>query len=89
MKCYPIKNPIYLYYSVSNSNIEPFSQYNNLGRTFDSKLNSSSHIKIIKNKFFWNLVFIKRTCGSFLDIITLKILYCSLVRFNPEYWPYN
>jgi hypothetical protein len=34
-----------------------------------------------------NLGFIKRTCSSFMDPIPLRILYCSLVRFQLEYCP--
>lgn len=37
---------------------------------------------MIRNKAFHNLEFIKRTCGSFLDSIPLKILNYSLVRSN-------
>lgn len=37
---------------------------------------------MIKNKAFRNLEFIKRTRGSFLDSIPLKILNCCLVRSN-------
>jgi len=42
---------------------------------------------MIKNKAMRNLGFIKRTCGSFIDPIPLKILYCSLVRSHLEYRP--
>jgi len=42
---------------------------------------------MIKNKAMRNLCFIKRTCGSFIDPIPLKILYCSLIRSHLEYCP--
>lgn len=38
--------------------------------------------KLLKDKVMLNLGSIKRNRSSFLDPISLKILYCSLVRFN-------
>lgn len=40
---------------------------------------------MIKNKAMLNIGFIYRTCGTFLDLILLKILYSSFVHFNSEY----
>jgi hypothetical protein len=87
MHFYLIKNPINYNYSISASNIELVSQFKDLGIIFDSKLNFSPHTEMIKNKAMRNLGFIKRTCGSFIDPIPLKILYCSLVHSHLEYCP--
>jgi hypothetical protein len=38
-----IKNPINFPYCIFNSNIELVSQFNDLGKILDSKLNFSSH----------------------------------------------
>lgn len=87
MRFYPIKNPKCYHCTISDSNIELVSQFKDLGVIFDSKLNFSPYTEMVKNKAMRNLGFIKRTCGSFMDPIPLKILYCSLVRSQLEYSP--
>lgn len=64
--------------------MEFVSDFKCLEIMFDTKLNFFLYTEMIKNKVKRNLGFIKRTCGSFLNLI-LKILYCSLVRSNFEY----
>jgi len=81
------KNIVNYNYSISNSYIELLTNFKDLGITFDSKLNFSAHTEMIKNKAMRNLGFIKRTCGSFRDPLSLKVLFCALVRSNLEYCP--
>jgi len=81
------KNVIDYNYSISNSYIELLTNFKNLGIIFDSKLNFSAHTEMIKNKAMRNLEFIKRTCGSFRDSLSLNVLFCALVRLNLEYCP--
>jgi len=82
-----IINPINFQYSIFNSKIELVPQFIYLSLIFDSKINFASLTEMIKNIAFCNLGFIKYINGSFLDLIPLKILYCSLVRSNLEYCP--
>ena len=82
-----IKNVINYNYSISNSNIEQLANFKDLGVIFDSKLHFSAHNEMIKNKAMRNHGFIKQTCGSFKDPLSLKILFCALVRSNLDYCP--
>jgi hypothetical protein len=79
-----IKKPIIFNYS--NSNLELVSNFKDLGIIFDSKLNFTYYTKFIKNKAMRIHSFIKRSCKDFCDSIALKILYCSLVRSNLDYY---
>ncbi|KAF0762619.1 RNA-directed DNA polymerase from mobile element jockey [Aphis craccivora] len=80
-------NPIIFNYSISNYNLELVSNFKDLEIIFDSKLNFSYHTEFIKNKAMRILDFIKRSCEDFRDPFALKILYCSLIRSNLEYYP--
>jgi len=82
-----IRNPIIFNYSISNYNLELVSNFKDLEIIFDSKLNFSYHTEFIKNKAMRILDFIKRSCEDFRDPFALKILYCSLIRSNLEYYP--
>jgi len=83
----PNKNPINFQYYISNSKIELVSDFKYLGIIFDTKLNFSLHSEMIKNKAMRNLGFIKRTCGSLSNPIPRKLLNCSIVHSNLEYFP--
>jgi hypothetical protein len=82
-----IKNSIILNDSISNSNLELISNFNNLGIVSDSKLNFSYHTDLIKNKAIRILDVFKRSCKDFCDHFALKILYFSLVCSNLEHCP--
>jgi len=81
------KNVINYNYHISGTDIELLTNFKNLCVIFDSKLHFSAHIEMIKNKAMCNLGFIKRTCGSFRDPLSLNVLFCALVRSNLEYCP--
>jgi hypothetical protein len=83
-----IKNPIIFNYSISNSNLELVSNFEDLGIIFDSKLIFSYRTEFIKNKAMCILGFIKRSCKNVCKPFGLKILYCSLVHSNLDYCPF-
>ena len=84
-KCihYGKNNPSHTY-KMSNHDLEVVQEEKDLGVTFDSKLNFSSHIRNIVNKANSRVGLIKRTFQS-LDKVKFTILYKSLVRPILEY----
>jgi len=51
-----------------------------LGILFDPKLKFDYHIYMIINKSHRLLGFISRNCRDFTDKLTIKLIYCSLIR---------
>lgn len=82
-----IKNCINHTYSICGSTIELLANFKDIGVIFYSKLNFSGHAEMIKNKWMPNLGFIKWTCGSFRDPLSLKILFYAFVCSNLECCP--
>lgn len=78
------KHVINYNYSISNSYIELLKIFKDLGVILDSKLNFSAYTEKMNNKAMRDLGFIKRTCRSFRDPQSLKVLFCALVRLNLE-----
>ncbi|KAE9529167.1 hypothetical protein AGLY_011963 [Aphis glycines] len=72
-------------YKLKNIKISRVNEINDLGVTFDSKLNFKLHTNNIIKKSSSKLGFIKRTCKDFHDAHALKLLYFSLVRSQLEY----
>lgn len=56
-------------------------EFKYIRKKMNTKLNVSLKMReTIKNKIMSNFGFIKCTCSSFIDPLTLKILYCFLIR---------
>ncbi|CAK1593267.1 unnamed protein product [Parnassius mnemosyne] len=72
-------------YTLKGSELSRCNEIRDLGITIDNKLLYDQHIEQIVNKAYKALGFIIRSCSSFRNLKSIKILYCSLVRSNLEY----
>jgi hypothetical protein len=77
--------PLSVRYSISGSNLESVTSFNDLGIQFDLKLRFNLHVDRIVNKGFCVLGFIKRWAKEFNDPYVTKLLFTSLVRPILEY----
>jgi hypothetical protein len=85
-----IKKPIVYACSISNIELLVVNNTKDWGVIFESNLTFNKHISTISNKAAKQLGFIRRHCNNFNNVITLKTLYCSLVRscldYNSSLW---
>lgn len=72
-------------YSMNNESIKRVETIQDLGVTFNSKLNFGEHINRITGVAFRMLGFVLRTSKNFRNLSTIERLYCSLVRPRLEY----
>jgi len=77
----------YIDFQYTLFDFELVSQFKDLEIIFDTKLKFIFRSETINNETVRDLGFIKRTCVSFPDPISLKILYRSLARSSLEYCP--
>ena len=85
MSFYRCKNPIIFQYLLNNSVLPKVSLVKDLGILLDSKLSFIQHYDVVCSKACRMLGFVKRNTSEFKDFLTLKSLYCSLVRSQLEY----
>ncbi|KAL1448108.1 hypothetical protein WDU94_013874 [Cyamophila willieti] len=89
-KCYAINftnksQPYKPTYYIYNNPIQYCNQYKDLGITFESNLNSKSHILEIKKKAYRQLGMVIRHSKYIQDPDAIKLLYISYVRSVLEY----
>ncbi|XP_063707697.1 uncharacterized protein LOC134836418, partial [Culicoides brevitarsis] len=72
-------------YYINDVSLKRVQSVNDLGVTFDYKINFNSHVDKIVNESRRVLGFIKRRAKEFKDPFVTKILYQSLVRSKLEY----
>ena len=80
-----IKKPTYRNYSIGNVPIERVSSFKDLGVHLDEQLTFRDHIDEIVNKSNCMLGFVKRITKDFHNPLSIKSLYCALIRSNLEY----
>lgn len=68
----------------NGTHLEEVAEFNDLGLITDHTLSWNMHIDMIAIKGNKMLGLIKRTCRDLSGIITLKTIYCSLVRSQLE-----
>ena len=79
------KNPLNYVYHIKESPLLLASQIKDLGVLLDSHLSFTIHLDSIVSKSLQMLGFVKRNTKDFLNIPSIKLLYCSLVRPHLEY----
>lgn len=79
------RNPCLFQYSLSNASLPRVDSIKDLGILLDPKLSFIPHLDFMCAKACRMLGFIKRNTRDFKDFLTLKSLFCSLVRSILEY----
>ena len=79
------KNPLISDYKINGQVLDSVNLYKDLGLFTNGNLSWNQHIDSITARANKVLGLLKRTCRDFKDIVTLKTLYCSLVRPLLEY----
>ena len=72
-------------YTINDYPLDTVSQVKDLGVVLDSNLSFVPHIALAVSKSLQMLGFIKRCAKDFLNIQSIKILFCSLVRPHLDY----
>lgn len=72
-------------YHIDNHPLERVSTFKDLGVILDHQLNFRDHIDSIVAKSNRLLGFVRRATKDFRNPLSIKCLYCSLVRSNLEY----
>lgn len=85
MSYFMSKSPLVYNYTMNGSSLERVNKIKDLGILFDNKLKFDSHIDVMVAKARSSLGFICRFGYEFTDPLTLKSLYCALVRSKLEY----
>lgn len=78
-------NKIIYNYTIQSTDINRCTSFKDLGILFDPTLSFSFHIENIAKSSVKMLGFIFRTCSTFTNADSLKILYFSYVRSKLEY----
>uniref|UniRef100_A0A6P7H7D6 Uncharacterized protein LOC114345222 n=1 Tax=Diabrotica virgifera virgifera TaxID=50390 RepID=A0A6P7H7D6_DIAVI len=79
------KTPTNHIYTIKDCPLDSVYQIEDLGVVLDSSLSYIPHISSIVSKSLQLLGFIKCCAKDFLNIPSIKILYCSLVRPHLDY----
>ena len=72
-------------YTINGCPLQSVSQIKDLGVVLDSNLSFKPHISMAVSKSLQMLGFIKRCAKDFLNIPSIKLLFCSLVRPHLDY----
>ena len=70
---------------LNNTELEEVDEFKDVGVITENHLRWNSHVNCVVVKANRMLGLIKRTGKGLNDLKTLRTLYCSLVRTNPEY----
>ena len=79
------RSPLNHVYHIKGSSLFLAPQIKDLGVMLDSHLSFTPHLDSVVSKSLQMLGFIKRNTKDFLNIPSIKLLYCSLVRPHLEY----
>ena len=79
------RSPIFAPLQLGGTTLEVTAEFSDLGLLTNHKLSWNSHIDKISSKANKVLGLIKRNCREFRDVLTLRTLYCALVRSQLEY----
>lgn len=79
------KRPQIYDYFMQGEKLERVVQVKDLGVTMSPDLKFNAHFQLTVNKAFRTLGFLFRYSREFKSPLTLKILYCSLIRSSLEY----
>ena len=71
--------------AIGGTTLEVTTEFSALGLLKNHKLSWNSHIDKISSKANKVLGLIKSNCREFRDVLTLRTLYCALVRSQLEY----
>ena len=71
--------------AIGGTTLEVTTEFSSLGLLTNHKLSWNSHIDKISSKANKVLGLIKSNCREFRDVLTLRTLYCALVRSQLEY----
>ena len=82
---YRCKRPCILTYCLDSHSLQRVDFMKDLSILLDTKLSFIPHLDFMCAKACRMLVFIKRNTRVLKDFLTLKVLYCSLVRSILEY----
>jgi Reverse transcriptase (RNA-dependent DNA polymerase)/Endonuclease-reverse transcriptase len=91
MKCFVVSfskrttNLVKFPYTLDGNILERRNSIRDLGVVYDSKMSFNTHIETICGKAKRMLGFVMRVGRNFKDHLTVKTLYCALVRSNLEY----
>lgn len=85
MTFYRNKDPYFHNYTIGHHKLERVTSFKDLGVILDSKMTFNDHINATIAKANSMLGFVRRTTKDFTNPLTIKNLYCSLVRSNLEY----
>ena len=80
-----LHKPILFNYSIDHTTLTRVNHIRDLGILLEANMSYSSHINMITNKAFKMLGFIYRNTKNFKNIISMKMLYFSLVRSHLEF----
>jgi len=80
-----LHKPILFNYSIDHKTLTRVNHIRDLGILLEANMSYSSHINMITNKAFKMLDFIYRNTKNFKNIISMKMLYFSLVRSHLEF----
>ena len=78
-------SPIFAPLQLGGTNLEVTAEFSDLGFLTNHKLSWNSHIDKISSKANKMRGLIKRNSREFRDVLTLRTLYCALVRSQLEY----
>ena len=79
------KQPFRSNFTLNGSVLEDVYEFRDLGLLTNHHLSWNSHVDAITNKANRILGLPRRTCRGWKDTETLKVLYCTLLRWQVEY----